>query len=65
MKQQDLIPKAKRSFRMKQPRKADIRWRAEIAEARLAFVTTPLWWRIWHRIASRLRREPAQENSNA
>lgn len=55
MKQDQLIPKPPR--RMKQPRKDAIRWRAEIAEARLAFHTTPRWWRLWHRIVARLRKD--------
>ena len=55
MKQQQLIPKPPR--RMKQPRKDAIRLRAELAEARLAFHTTPVWWRLWHRIAARLRKD--------
>lgn len=52
-----LFPRLPR--RMKQPRKDDIRWRAELAEAQLAYRTTPLWWRLWHRIASRLKKEAA------
>lgn len=55
MKQQQLIPKPPK--RMKQPRKDEIRRRAELAEARLAFHTTPVWWRLWHRIAARLRKD--------
>ena len=43
--------------RMKQPRKDEIRRRAQLAQARLAFHTTPVWWRRWHRIAARLRKD--------
>jgi hypothetical protein len=52
----ELFPKPPK--RMKQPRKDAIRWRAELAEAQLAYRSTPVWWRIWHRIASRIRKEP-------
>jgi hypothetical protein len=55
VKQQNLIPKPPK--RMKQPRKDAIRWRAELAEAQLAYARTPRLWRIWHRIASRLRKD--------
>ncbi len=48
-----LFPKLPK--RMKQPRKDTIRWRAELAEAQLAYPTTPRW-RLWHRIASRIRK---------
>lgn len=47
-----LFPKPPR--RMKQPRKDAIRWRAELAEARLAFHTTPRWWRLAHRFWARI-----------
>lgn len=50
-----LFPKPKRTWRLKQPRKDAIRFRAEVAEAQLAYARTPWWWRIWHRISSRLR----------
>ena len=56
-RQGELIPREPR--RMKQPRKDAIRLRAELAEARLAFERTPRWWRIWHRIYSRIRKEKA------
>jgi hypothetical protein len=39
---------------MLQPRKDRIRWRAEIAEAQLAFHRTPRWWRLWNRARARL-----------
>jgi len=52
---EQLFPKPRK--RMKQPRKDAIRWRAELAEALLAFHLTPRWWRLWHRLASRLRSE--------
>jgi hypothetical protein len=57
MKHPQLFPKPPK--RMKQPRKADIRWRAELAEAQLAYLRTPHWWRIWHRLASRLKKDKA------
>lgn len=47
-----LFPRQPR--RMKQPRKDAIRYRAELAEAQLAFQRTPLWWRLWRRIWARL-----------
>lgn len=53
----ELFPKPpKPPKRMKQPPKDHFRWRAELAEAQLAFIRTPVWWRLWHRIASRIRR---------
>jgi hypothetical protein len=55
MKQTQLIPKPPR--RMRQPRKDELRRRLEVAEARLAFHTTPRWWRLWHRIAARFRKD--------
>lgn len=54
MKQGQLIPKPPK--RMKQPRKDVIRWRAELAEATLAYRTTPHWWRLWHRVVARIRK---------
>jgi hypothetical protein len=57
VKHPQLFPKPPK--RMKQPRKADIRWRAELAEAQLAYLRTPRWWRIWHRLASRLKKDNA------
>lgn len=47
-----MFPKPPR--RMKQPRKDSIRFRAEVAEARLAYERTSIWWRIWHRIWARV-----------
>lgn len=55
MKTEQLFPKPPK--RMLQPRKDAIRWRAELAEAQLAYRSAPRWWRIWHRIASRIRKE--------
>lgn len=53
-----LFPKPPK--RMLQPRKDELRRRLEVAEARLAFHTTPRWWRLWHRIVARLRKgEPS------
>lgn len=40
--------------RMKQPVKDAIRLRAELAEARLAYERTPMWWRLWRRIWVRI-----------
>ena len=40
--------------RMRQPRKDAIRLRAELAEARLAYERTPVWWRLWHRVWVRI-----------
>ena len=52
MTQPQLIPKPPR--RMKQPRKDAVRLRAELAEARLAFASTPRWWRLWNRLRVRV-----------
>src|SRR5690606_38215708 len=41
MKQPQLIPKPKKRWRLKQPRKDAVRLRAELAEARLALASTP------------------------
>jgi len=45
--------------KMLQPRKNDLRWRMELAEARLAYITTPRLWRLWHRIAARIKKGDA------
>lgn len=37
-----LFPKPKRTWRLKQPRKDEIRWRAELAEARAAYLAAEL-----------------------
>lgn len=37
-----LFPKPRRTFRMKQPRKDAIRWRAELGEARAAYAEAAL-----------------------
>lgn len=55
-----LFPKPPRHWRMKQPKKDHFRWRAELAEAQLAYRTTPHWWRLWHRLAARIRKGDEQ-----
>lgn len=49
-----LFTKPKRTWRLKQPRKDAVRLRAELAEARHAYDTTPRLWRLWHRGYARL-----------
>lgn len=61
MKPQQLFPKPPK--RMKQPRKDAIRLRAELAEAQLAYTRTPWWWRLWHRIDSRIRNDSPSSRS--
>ena len=52
MTAQQLFPRPPK--RMRQPRKDAIRLRAELAEARLAYERTPMWWRLWRRIWVRI-----------
>jgi hypothetical protein len=47
-----LFPREPR--RMLQPRKDEIRWRLELLSAQVAFDSTPMWWRIWHRVWVRI-----------
>lgn len=47
-----LFPRQPR--RMLQPRKAEIRHRLELLSAQIAFDSTPLWWRLWHRVWVRI-----------
>ena len=54
MNQPDLIPKPKKNWRMKAPRKAAVYLRAELAEAREAYRSTPRWWRLFNRIRARV-----------
>lgn len=49
----ELFPKPPK--RMLQPTKAEIRWRAELAEAQRAFLAAPIWVRLFPRITARLR----------
>jgi hypothetical protein len=56
MKQIQLIPKPPK--RMKQPRKADIRWEKELAEAQLAYLRTPFWRRLVSVLRAKFRRNP-------
>lgn len=51
----DLFPKPKRTWQLKQPRKNDLRWRMELAEAQLAYLRAPLWLRAWRQITARIR----------
>jgi hypothetical protein len=56
MKQGQLIPKPPK--RMLQPRKDVFRWRAELAEAQLAYLRTPLWRRLLSRVRAKVWRSP-------
>lgn len=51
-----LFPKPPK--RMLQPRKADVRWRMELAEAQLAYLRTPLWRRLVSRVRAKVWRNP-------
>lgn len=70
MKTGQMFPKPPR--RMKQPRKDAVRRRAEVAEARLAYASTPRWWRLWNRLRVRVVETdpetaaamPSMENDN-
>lgn len=41
--------------RMLQPRKDEIRWRAELAEAQRAYLAAPFWVRMFPRLTAPMR----------